>query len=74
MDGAVLKGYPLNKERTTIRRKPHNDVVIDDLAVAAISAIVTILNDSFLETWTAGTNGSQSTARRRKNTSSRTTT
>jgi pSer/pThr/pTyr-binding forkhead associated (FHA) protein len=50
MDGAVLKEYPLNKERTTIGRKPHNDIVIDNLAVSSNhAAIVTILNDSFLE-------------------------
>jgi pSer/pThr/pTyr-binding forkhead associated (FHA) protein len=50
MEGAVLKEYPLNKERTTIGRKPHNDIVIDNLAVSSEhAAIVTILNDSFLE-------------------------
>ena len=50
MDGAVLKEHPLNKERTTIGRKPHNDIVIDNLAVSSEhAAIVTILNDSFLE-------------------------
>jgi len=50
MDGAVMKEYPLNKERTTIGRKPHNDIVIDNLAVSSNhAAIVTILNDSFLE-------------------------
>jgi pSer/pThr/pTyr-binding forkhead associated (FHA) protein len=50
MDGVVLKEYLLNKERTTIGRKPHNDVVIDNLAVSSEhAAIITILNDSFLE-------------------------
>lgn len=50
MDGAVLKEYILNKERMTIGRKAHNDVVIDNLAVSGEhAAIVTILNDSFLE-------------------------
>ncbi|HKB58404.1 MAG TPA: FHA domain-containing protein [Gallionellaceae bacterium] len=50
MDGAVLKEYVLNKERMTIGRKSHNDVVIDNLAVSGEhAAIVTILNDSFLE-------------------------
>jgi predicted component of type VI protein secretion system len=50
MDGAVMKEYPLNKERTTIGRKPHNDIVIDNLAVSSNhAAVVTILNDSFLE-------------------------
>lgn len=50
MDGAVLQEHVLDKERTTIGRKPHNDIVIDNLAVSGEhAAIVTILNDSFLE-------------------------
>ena len=50
MDGLVLKEIPLTKERTTIGRKPHNDIQIDNLAVSGEhGVIVTILNDSFLE-------------------------
>lgn len=50
MDGLVLKDIPLVKERTTIGRKPHNDIQIDNLAVSGEHAvIVTILQDSFLE-------------------------
>ena len=50
MDGLVLKEITLTKERTTIGRKPHNDIQIDNLAVSGEHAvIVTILNDSFLE-------------------------
>jgi predicted component of type VI protein secretion system len=50
MDGVVLKEHVLNKERTTIGRKPHNDIVIDNLAISSEhAAIITILNDSFLE-------------------------
>jgi len=50
MDGLVLKEIALSKERTTIGRKPHNDVQIDNLAVSGEHAvIVTILNDAFLE-------------------------
>ena len=50
MDGLVLKEYTLTKERTTIGRKPHNDIQIDNLAVSGEHAVVvTILNDSFLE-------------------------
>jgi pSer/pThr/pTyr-binding forkhead associated (FHA) protein len=50
MDGLVLKEIPLTKERTTVGRKPHNDIQIDNLAVSGEHAvIVTILNDSFLE-------------------------
>jgi pSer/pThr/pTyr-binding forkhead associated (FHA) protein len=50
MDGAVIKEYPINKERMTIGRKEHNDIAIDNLAVSGEhAAIVTILHDSFLE-------------------------
>jgi len=50
MDGLVLKEIQLSKERTTIGRKPHNDIQIDNLAVSGEHAvIVTILADSFLE-------------------------
>jgi hypothetical protein len=50
LDGMVLREFPLTKERTTIGRKPHNDIVIDNLAVSGEHAmIMTILNDSFLE-------------------------
>src|SRR3989338_155977 len=50
MDGVVVKEYPLSKERMTIGRKAHNDIVIDNLAVSGEhAAVVTILHDSFLE-------------------------
>lgn len=50
MDGLVLREIALTKERTTLGRKPHNDIQIDNLAVSGDhAAIVTILNDSFLE-------------------------
>ncbi|MBS0357606.1 MAG: FHA domain-containing protein [Proteobacteria bacterium] len=50
MDGLVLKEMTLEKERTTIGRKPHNDIQIDNLAISGEhAAIVTILNDAFLE-------------------------
>ena len=50
MDGAVIQECPLNKERVTIGRKAHNDIVINNLAVSGVhAAVVTILHDSFLE-------------------------
>lgn len=50
MDGLVLKEIPLNRERLTIGRKPHNDIQIDNLAISGEhAAVVTILADSFLE-------------------------
>ena len=50
VDGQVLKEYNLSKERTLIGRKAHNDIQIDNLAVSGEhAAIITILNDSFIE-------------------------
>ena len=50
MDGLVLKEIPLTKERMSIGRKPSNDLQIDNLAISGEhAAVVTILNDSFLE-------------------------
>ena len=50
LDTAVIREVPLDKDRVTIGRKPHNDIQIDNLAVSGEHAvIVTILNDSFLE-------------------------
>lgn len=50
MDGLVLKEISLEQERITIGRKPHNDIQIDNLAISGEhAAVVTILNDSFLE-------------------------
>src|SRR6187401_3422693 len=50
VDGQVLKEHTLGKERTLIGRKPHNDIQIDNLAVSGEhAAIITILNDSFIE-------------------------
>ena len=50
METTMLKEFPLTKERTTIGRKPHNDIQIDNLAISGEHAVViSILNDSFLE-------------------------
>ena len=50
MDGLVLKEVQLEQTRLTIGRKAHNDIQIDNLAISGEhAAVVTILNDSFLE-------------------------
>lgn len=50
MDNMVLREIPLTKERTTIGRRPGNDIQIDNLAISGEHAVIhTILNDSFLE-------------------------
>lgn len=40
LDGAVVKEVTLGKERTTIGRRPYNDVVIDNLAVSGEHALL----------------------------------
>ena len=50
VDGTVISEFALTKERITIGRKPHNEVQVDNLAVSGEhAAIITILNDSFIE-------------------------
>ena len=50
LDGNVLQEMTLSKLRTSIGRRSHNDVVIDNRAISGDHAvIVTILHDSF--TW-----------------------
>jgi hypothetical protein len=39
-DGVVVKEVPLTKERTTLGRRPYNDVVIDNLAVSGEHAVL----------------------------------
>jgi pSer/pThr/pTyr-binding forkhead associated (FHA) protein len=59
MDGQVLREVQLSRERTTIGRKPHNDIQIDNLAVSGEHAvIVSVLEDCFLEDL-GSTNGTQ---------------
>ncbi len=55
----VLREIPLTKERIMIGRRPHNDIVLDNLAISGEHAvIVTRDNDSFLEDLNS-TNGTQ---------------
>lgn len=50
VDGVVIKEYTLAKERTTIGRKAHNDVQIEDTFLSGEHAvIVQIGNDCILE-------------------------
>ncbi len=42
LDGVTLREVPLVRERTTIGRRPHNDVVIDNLAVSGEHAVILI--------------------------------
>ncbi len=40
LEGVTLREVPLARERTTIGRRPHNDVVIDNLAVSGEHAVI----------------------------------
>ncbi len=48
-EGAVLKEFPLNKERTTIGRKPHNDIQLDDPTVSGQHAAILMLQNAYVE-------------------------
>jgi pSer/pThr/pTyr-binding forkhead associated (FHA) protein len=57
--GEVLGEYPIDKDRITIGRKPHNDIWIDNLAVSGEhAAVVNIYNYHFIEDL-GSTNGTQ---------------
>lgn len=43
IDGAVIKEVQLTKERTTLGRRPYNDIVIENLAVSGEHAVLTLL-------------------------------
>ena len=40
LDGVVLREVALTKDRTTIGRRSHNDIVIDNLAVSGEHAVI----------------------------------
>lgn len=50
LDGGVIKELPLTKDRTTIGRRPYNDIVLDNLAVSGEHAVMQVSgSDVFLE-------------------------
>jgi pSer/pThr/pTyr-binding forkhead associated (FHA) protein len=50
LDGVVLREVTLTKDRTTIGRRSHNDVVIDNLAVSGEHAVMIAAgDDTYLE-------------------------
>jgi pSer/pThr/pTyr-binding forkhead associated (FHA) protein len=40
IDGVVIKEVPLTKDRTSLGRRPYNDIVIDNLAVSGEHAVI----------------------------------
>ena len=50
IDGVVIKEVQLTKDRTSLGRRPYNDIVIDNLAVSGEHAVLQMSgNDIFLE-------------------------
>ncbi len=43
IDGVVIKEVQLSKDRTTVGRRPYNDVVIDNLAVSGEHAVLQLV-------------------------------
>lgn len=58
IDGVVIKEVQLSKDRTTVGRRPYNDIVIDNLAVSGEHAVLQMSGkDVYLEDLNS-TNGS----------------
>ena len=50
IDGVVIKEVQLTKDRTSLGRRPYNDIVIDNLAVSGEHAVILMSgNDVYLE-------------------------
>ncbi len=57
IDGAVIKEVQLAKERTTLGRRPYNDIVIDNLAVSGEHAVLSIVDGAVIIEDLRSTNG-----------------
>ena len=50
LDGVVIKEVHLSKDKTTLGRRPYNDIVIDNLAVSGEHAVLQMVgSDVFIE-------------------------
>ena len=50
LDGVVIKEVQITKDKTTLGRRPYNDIVIDNLAVSGEHAVLQMLGaDVFIE-------------------------
>ena len=57
IDGVVIKEVELTKERTTLGRRPYNDIVIDNLAVSGEHAVIHMADDGVEIEDVGSTNG-----------------
>ena len=50
LDGVVIKEVQISKDKTTLGRRPYNDIVIDNLAVSGEHAVLQMVgSDVFIE-------------------------
>ena len=50
LDGVVIKEVQITKDKTSLGRRPYNDIVIDNLAVSGEHAIMQLVGqDVFIE-------------------------
>src|SRR6201996_3538087 len=50
IDGVVIKEVQITKDKTTLGRRPYNDIVIDNLAVSGEHAVLQMVgSDVFIE-------------------------
>jgi len=59
LDGVVIKEVQLTQARTTIGRRPYNDIVIDNLAVSGEHAALELVNQQVLLHDLGSTNGTR---------------
>jgi len=57
IDGVVIKEVQLTKDRTTLGRRPYNDIVIDNLAVSGEHAVIQIIDSEAVLEDLNSTNG-----------------
>ena len=57
LDGVVLREAALSKDRTTVGRRSHNDLVIDNLAVSGEHAVIFKAGDDYYIEDLGSTNG-----------------
>lgn len=48
-DGAVIREYPLEKERMSVGRRPSNDIQLDDPTVSGTHAVFLVLHHVYVE-------------------------
>ena len=74
LNGVVIKEVQITKDKTTLGRRPYNDIVIDNLAVSGEHAVLQMVgSDVFIEDLNS-TNGTYITARPSRSSCSPTTT